>query len=95
MRRKLRTIALVGAFLSKSDEELVLRLDTGRERERRHLVLLRELDRTLFGDPQSVLEHVLSLRERRRHLRRTLEVEAFVVAHPIVVGEILAESDAE
>ncbi len=59
------------------------------------MILLPELERDLVGNFERVLEHVRAIGESRRHFGRALEVQSAIVAHPIGVAPILAESDAQ
>jgi hypothetical protein len=88
-------VAFPGALPDPGAEHLRLRGDLLREREGRHVVLLLELDVDLVGDLQRVLEHVGAAGEPLGHLLMALEVEAAVVLHPVRVGVVLAEPDAE
>ena len=58
-------------------------------------ILLLEDEVHLIRDLQRVLDEVGTVREPRRHLFRALEVEPFVVMHPVRVVAVLTEPDAE
>ncbi len=55
----------------------------------------RHLQVHLIGDLQRVLEDLRVIREKVPNLLRRLEVEAVVVAHPVGVGAVLPQPDAE
>ena len=59
------------------------------------MVLLRELESNFVRNLERVLNDVRSLGKEFPHLLTTLEVEAFVVPHPVAVSEVLPKPDAE
>ena len=59
------------------------------------MIRLRERNRDLVGDLERVLENVGTAGKAGGDLRSALEVQAVVVAHPIVIAAVLPESDAE
>ena len=83
------------ALRRERDEQIVLARDSWRERERRHLILLGELDACFFADLERVLDYIGTVRKCFPDLRHVLEVQAFVVLHAIGRRIVLAESDAE
>jgi hypothetical protein len=59
------------------------------------VVLLLEVEVDLVRDPEGVLDHIRAVGKGLPHLVRTLEVEPVVVPHPVRVGLVLSEADAE
>ena len=88
-------VTLDSSFFGQAHQQLVLRLDSRGEGKGRDLVLLREGDGGLIRDAQRILQDILASGEPLGDLGRALEVEALVVVHPVGVGEILAQADAE
>ena len=95
VRRQRIAVPFLRAVGGEPHQILVLRVHAGRQRERRHVILLGELHVHRVRDGQRVREHVFAPREERADLGGRFEVQAVVVLHAVAIVAILAQPDAQ
>ena len=88
-------VALARALRGQMNQVVFVGAEAVGQGEAGQVVLLFEGERHLAGDLEGVLQNVGAVRERCGHLFGALEVEAVVVAQPVLVAVLLGGADAD